>query len=71
MNDHETMTYDLSGQIIAFETGELETEEDVLELFQNLVDTGMAWTLQGSYGRTARFLLEEGLISPQGEEVER
>ena len=48
--------------IMAFESGEM-TEEEVLEFFQDLVDTGMAWTLQGSYGRFAAHLIESGLIT--------
>ena len=48
--------------IMAFESGEM-TEEEVLEFFQDLVDTGMAWTLQGSYGRLAARLIESGLIT--------
>lgn len=34
--------YDVTGGIIAYETGELDHEE-VVELFQHLVDTGLAW----------------------------
>jgi hypothetical protein len=39
------------------------TDEEVVELFQELVDTGLAWSLQGSYGRTARDLIEAGEVS--------
>ncbi len=48
--------------IIAYENGELD-EEETLEFFQSLVDSGMAWQLQGSYGRTAAHLIEQGLIN--------
>lgn len=52
--------------MIAFEEGELSDEETV-ELFQGLVDTGLAWTLQGFYGRTAARLIEAGLVTPAKE----
>ena len=55
-------THNLIDKIIAYEQGDLE-EDEVLELFQYLVDSGLAWTLQGSYGRTASDLLEAGLIT--------
>ena len=48
--------------IIAFENGDC-SEQEVIEGFQNLVDTGLAWQLQGSYGRMARRLLEAGEIT--------
>ena len=47
--------------IIAFENGELENHE-VYELFQNLVDTGMLWGLQGNYARIAFQLAKDGYI---------
>ena len=42
---------------------EADNEEQVLEAWQHLVNTGLAWKLQGSFGRTARSLIEEGLIN--------
>ena len=52
----------LVDQIIQFESGEME-EDEVIDFFQTLVDTGMAWTLQGSYGRTAQSLIDAGEIT--------
>ena len=49
-------------QLIAFENGALNDEE-IFELFQNLVDTGQAWELQGAYGRTAIALINAGYIT--------
>jgi hypothetical protein len=56
---------DTVDKIIAFESGELEGQ-DTLELFSELIQTGQAWSLQGSYGRTAKSLIDRGLISKDG-----
>ena len=42
---------------------EAESEEQVIEAWQHLVDTGLAWSLQGWFGRTATQLIEEGVIN--------
>lgn len=52
-------------QIIRYENGDM-TEEEELVFFQGLVNTGLAWSLQGHYGRTAEALIEEGLITAGG-----
>ena len=43
-----------------FEEG--ENEDQVIEAWQHLVDTGLAWQLQGWFGRTAMNLIEQGII---------
>ena len=42
-----------------------ESEEQVLEAWQYLVDTGLAYKLQGWFGRTAQILIDKELISPK------
>jgi hypothetical protein len=51
--------------IIAYEEGELDADK-VLELFAYLVKTGLAWQLQGHYGRIAAALVEQGIITEDG-----
>tara|TARA_R110001599_G_C11918788_1_gene628279 strand:+ start:162 stop:344 length:183 start_codon:yes stop_codon:yes gene_type:complete len=41
---------------------EAKDEQEVIDAWQHLVDTGLAWSLQGSFGRTAAQLIEEGII---------
>lgn len=45
------------------EGSEEGTEEEVIEAWQYLVDTGLAWNLQGWFGRTAAALIEQGIIT--------
>lgn len=39
-----------------------ECEEQYLAAWQHLVDTGLAWQLQGWFGRTAQALISDGVI---------
>lgn len=41
-----------------------DTQEEVIAAWQHLVDTGLAWQLQGWFGRTAARLIEDGYITP-------
>lgn len=40
-----------------------ESEEQYIDAWQTLVDTGLAWQLQGWFGRTAQRLIEDGYIT--------
>ena len=49
------------------------TQELQIEAWQHLIDTGLAWSLQGSFGRKAEALIEAGFCTPgyQDESRER
>jgi hypothetical protein len=55
-------TMDQVDKIIAYESGELDNEQTIA-LFQELIDSGLVWQLQGSYGRSAIDLINAGLCS--------
>lgn len=50
-----------ANDLMRYEDGDM-TQREEIALFQKLVRSGMAWTLQGSYGRTARAMIDAGLI---------
>ena len=52
---------DLVEKIQKYEEGEMPADEMVV-FFQELVDSGLAWNLQGHYGRMADLLIEHGDI---------
>ncbi len=51
--------------IITYECGELN-EGDTLKLFSHLIKNGLAWKLQGHYGRTAKYLIDNNIINKKG-----
>ena len=56
------MNSDNLDQMLCFELGVLD-QDQVIQLFQRLIDTGVVWQLQGFYGRIARDLINAGLCS--------
>ena len=54
---------DLVEKIQKYEEGTLPTKE-MINFFQELVNSGLAWNLQGHYGRMAELLIEHGDIEP-------
>ncbi|MEU8621398.1 hypothetical protein [Streptomyces sp. NPDC048623] len=59
---------DIAIDLMSYELDELDDHE-TLDLFATLIRSGMAWTLQGSYGRTADRLIEAELITKDGEVI--
>lgn len=54
-----------------YEAGHMEADE-VIRLFQDLVDMGLAWHVGERYRRTTEVLLREGtVVSARGETTER
>ena len=53
-----------------YESGEMDEEEQV-EFFQHLLDTGVVWHLQGHYGRTVSWMINEGLVQVGKEREEK
>ena len=41
---------------------EADSQEQIIEAWQYLVDTGLAWSLQGWFGRTAKAMIDQGII---------
>ena len=57
-------------KIMDYEAGELDNEETIA-MFQEMINDGSVWGLQGHYGRTAVDLIKSGVCTrPQtGKEV--
>lgn len=58
--------FDTVGMIVDYEAGEMDLEQ-IVNFFSHLVKCGMAWTLQGHYGRTAKALIDNGYLTESGE----
>jgi len=65
MNLGNALTY-----LTKYEEGEMD-EHEMIEFFQFLVDSGLAWTLQGSYGRMAMDLIEDGVVVMPEEQAQK
>lgn len=56
-------TYTACAAVEGFD-GEDHDQDEILDAWQHLIDTGACWTLQGWYGRTAQSLIERGYCQP-------
>ncbi len=64
------MISDLKATMIAEGVDEPTGREHYLAAWQHLVNTGLAWSLQGWFGRMATRLIERGHIHSKQEETE-
>jgi hypothetical protein len=46
--------------------GEDATQEEITQAWAYLIKTGLCWSLQGWYGRTATDYIESGIIDKKG-----
>lgn len=58
---------DTIDKMMRWEAGELNKQQTTA-LFQQLIDSGFVWQLQGVYGRTAQALIDAGLCKPRVED---
>ena len=63
-----TKKFDELSAMMAWEEGTLN-RKDTIRLFQHLIDNGMAWQLQGIYGRFATILLRTGVCHYPSKQV--
>ncbi len=59
------MKDDLINSMILWEDGQLGEKEEV-QFFSELIKSGMAWSLQGMYGRHAQGLIKNGYLDKEG-----
>ena len=60
MTTTTTKKFDEVSFLMDYESGQL-SEDAMIEGFQHLIDTGLCWKLQGHYGRTATYLIQQGI----------
>lgn len=63
----EMTNYTACAILEGFDGNEESTLDEQIQAWSQLIRTGMAWQLQGWYGRNANHLIQSGYISPDGE----
>jgi hypothetical protein len=57
-------------RIIQYEQGEM-SDTDTVTMFQEMIDDGTCWKLQGHYGRVASSLIKNGYCTQPGKGNDR
>jgi hypothetical protein len=58
-------TKDLIDQMMEYESGEL-SDQETLNMYSEIIQHGMQYSLQGHYGRTASALIQDGWLDNNG-----
>ena len=61
MTNKQTKLTNYKATMIAEGVQEPDYPEQYIEAWQHLIDTGLAWSLQGFFGRTASTMIQNGL----------
>ena len=57
-------------QVVKYESGELD-DVKTIALFQSLIESGLAWSLPGNYGRKANEFITLGACHPVDRSLNR
>jgi len=63
----ETKEFDTVSFVMDYESGEL-TREEIIAGFQQMINSGVVWKLQGNYGRSAMDLINAGHCTRPGQD---
>ena len=66
LNINQSIHTHMIDAIIQYESGEM-SHDDIIHFFGELVSTGFINAMQGHYQRTARDLIQQGILSEDGE----
>lgn len=55
--------------IMTIESDDMATDVEVIAAYQHLINSGVVWQLQGSYGRMAHHLIQSGICEGVREDV--
>ena len=59
----ETIETAHDNNLLVSEADEIMETDDIIEAYQFLIDNGIIWVMEGTYGRMAEYLIDYGICS--------
>ena len=59
----ETIETAHDNNLLVSEADEIMETDDIIEAYQFLIDNGIIWVMEGTYGRMAEYLIDYGLCT--------